>query len=72
MEIKEDGRKSAGTMDKHELLVSNAYRNGYLKRLQGKELTEIENAALSGQSVIPTQTMDMIVEKIRTNIGALF
>ena len=56
--------ENVATMDKHELLVSNAYRNGYLKRLQGKELTEIENAALSGQSVIPTQTMDMIVEKL--------
>ncbi len=51
-------------MSNEELLMSNTYRDGYLKRLQGKELTELENAAVSAQSVIPTQTMDKIIEKL--------
>lgn len=51
-------------MDNEQLLLSNTYREGYLKRLQGKELTELENAAVSAQSVIPTQTMDKIIEKL--------
>lgn len=52
------------TMDNNQLLMSNTYREGYLKRLQGKDLTEMENAAVSAQSVIPTQTMNKIIEKL--------
>lgn len=51
-------------MDNEELLLSNTYREGYLKKLQGKDLTELENAAVSAQSVIPTQTMNQIIEKL--------
>lgn len=46
------------------LLKSEDYRNGYFKRLQGKELTQQENAAVSAASVIPTTTMNKIIEKI--------
>lgn len=40
------------------------YRNGYLKKLQGKELTKQENTAVSAATVIPTQTMNKIIEKL--------
>lgn len=51
-------------MKKEDLLASDTYRNGYLKELQGKELTKLENAAVSADSVIPTQTMNKIIEKL--------
>lgn len=51
-------------MDRMDLVASDTYRIGYLKNLQGKELNQLENAAVSAASVIPTQTMDKIIEKL--------
>lgn len=39
------------------------YRNAFLKKLQGKELTKQENTAVSASAVIPTQTINKIFEK---------
>lgn len=62
---------TADFMNKHEKVDNTVitdvfstaeYRNGYLKTLQGKPLTDMENAAVSGgSSIIPTQTMNKII-----------
>lgn len=48
---------------------SKEYRNAYLKHLQGKELSDVEKRAMttasnSAGAVIPTLTMNKIVEKL--------
>ena len=48
---------------------SAEYRSAYLKNLQGKELNEVEKRAMttaqnSVGAVIPTQTLDKIIEKL--------
>ena len=40
------------------------YRVAFFKKLQGKELTDMENTAVSASSVIPTTTLNKIVEKL--------
>ena len=52
------------------------YRSAFLKRLQGKTLTDIEKRALTTATdsvgdVIPTSTMNKIIEKIEQN-GVIF
>lgn len=59
-----------------ETLASPEYRSAYLKRLQGKELNEIEKRALttaanSAGAAVPTQTLNKIVDKMRQT-SALF
>jgi len=49
---------------------SEEYRSAYLKDLQGKKLTEVEQRAMttaseSNGAVVPTLTMNKIVEKLR-------
>lgn len=45
-------------------LDSIEYRNAYLKSLQGKDLDAEERAAITASAVIPTQTLNKIVEKL--------
>ena len=40
-----------------EAISSNEYRNAFLKKLQGKDLTQQENALVTAGGAIPTQTM---------------
>lgn len=40
------------------------YRSAYLRDLQGKEISKEERAAITATKVIPTQTLNMIVEKL--------
>ena len=64
-----------------EILASPEYRSAYLKRLQGKELTEAEKRALttvqdstgsdSAGAAVPTQTLNKIIDKMRQT-SALF
>lgn len=51
-------------LEKDELIATAEYKNAFLKKLQGKELTALENAAVSAASVIPTETMNKIIEKM--------
>lgn len=43
---------------------SKEYRNAFLKKLQGKELTRQENALVTAAGAIPTQTLNKIIEKM--------
>ena len=43
------------------------YREAFLKKLQGKELTAEERAAVTAIAAIPTQTMNEIVHKLELN-----
>lgn len=68
-------RKFEG-MERDEILSAPEYRSGYLKRLQGKPLTAAEERALttasdSAGAAVPTQTLNMIVDKLRQT-SALF
>jgi len=47
-----------------EMVATMEYKNAFLKKLQGKELTQQENALVSASGVIPTETMDKIIEKM--------
>jgi HK97 family phage major capsid protein len=44
--------------------ASPEYRTGWLKRLQGKELDEVEQRAVTAASAIPDSTANMIMEKM--------
>ena len=68
-------RKFEG-MQRDEILSTPEYRSGYLKRLQGKMLTEAEERALttasdSAGAAVPTETLNMIIDKLRQT-SALF
>ena len=43
------------------------YREAWLKKLQGKELTIEERDAMTASSAIPTETMNMIIHKLELN-----
>lgn len=63
-------------MERDEILSTPEYRSAYLKRLQGKPLTEVEERALttaagSAGAAVPTQTLNMIIDKLRQT-SALF
>lgn len=66
-----------GTEGKENFTVDSAeYRSAYLKELQGKELTDVEKRAMtsatgSAGAVIPTTTMNKVVEKLYGE-GVLF
>ncbi len=52
------------------ILESKEYRSAYLKTLQGVKLSEVEERAMTTASnsvgaIIPTQTMNLIVEKLK-------
>ena len=57
-------------MTDEELVASKEYRNAFLKKLQGKKLDENEKRALttataSVGAVVPTETLNKIIEKLR-------
>jgi HK97 family phage major capsid protein len=56
--------------DVETVLSTPEYRSAYLKRLQGKSLTEVEQRALttgsaSAGAAVPTTTLDMVISKLR-------
>lgn len=54
--------------EKRTFAVDSAeYREAWLKKLQGKELTIEERDAMTASSAIPTETMNMIVGKLELN-----
>jgi HK97 family phage major capsid protein len=66
----EPQKRSVETMEIGELLKSSEYRSAYLKTLQGKALTDVEQRALttavgSSGAAVPTTTLDMIINKLR-------
>lgn len=57
-------------MERGELFGTPEYRSAYLKSLQGKQLSEVEQRALttavgSGGAAVPTTTYNLIIEKLR-------
>lgn len=65
-------KPSVGTaeFDRETVISAPEYRSAYLKRLQGKALTEIEQRALttgigSAGAAVPTTTLDMVLVKLR-------
>lgn len=63
-------------MDRETLLASAEYRTAFLKNLQGKALTDVEQRALttasgSAGAAVPTQTLNQIIDKLRQT-AALF
>jgi len=54
--------------EKRTFAVDSAeYREAWLKKLQGKELTVEERDAMTASAAIPTETMNMIVGKLELN-----
>ena len=71
---KEDRKKDFADMTKDEILASPEYRNAYLKRLQGKELNEVEKRSIAATNVsgaIPTETYNQIISKIKQTVPLL-
>ena len=68
IELKGDEKKvemiNVKEVEKMEVNATPEYRNAFLRKLQGKELTQQENALVTATGTIPTQTMDKIVEKM--------
>lgn len=63
-------------IERDAILSTPEFRSAYLKRLQGKELTDVEKRALttaadSAGAAVPTRTLNMILDKMR-QISALF
>lgn len=64
-------RKENTNQMNHEMIMDSAeYRSGYIKRLQGKPLTEEEQRALttagnSAGPAVPTRTLNKIVDRLR-------
>ena len=57
-------------MEREQLLASAEYRSAFLKNLQGKLLTDVEQRALttasgSAGAAVPTQTLNQIIDKLR-------
>lgn len=51
-------------MEVGEVVATEEYRNAFLRKLQGKELTQQENALTGGSEALPTSTANMIVDKL--------
>lgn len=69
-EVKKDEDKEERKMEREELLKDEVYRRAFAKKLQGKELDEIEqraytSASNSGGAVIPTPVSDEIISKVK-------
>lgn len=61
--------KTSVTMNQEDVISSETYKNAFLKHLQGKELTQLENATLttgagSVGTVIPETTQNKILEAV--------
>ena len=60
--------KETDMEEKRTFAVDSAeYREAWLKKLQGKELTVEERDAMTASSAIPTETMNMVVGKLELN-----
>lgn len=69
-EMEKDEPKEERNMEREDLLKDSVYRRAFAKRLQGKELNEVEqraytSASNSGGAVIPTPVSDEIISKIK-------
>ena len=69
-EIKKEEIKEERKMEREELLKDDVYRRAFAKKLQGKELDEVEqraytSASNSGGAVIPTPVSEEIISKIK-------
>ena len=54
--------------EKRSFAVDSAeYREAWLKKLQGKELTIEERDAITATAAIPTETMNMVIHKLELN-----
>lgn len=64
VELKGDEKKveTIKDIESLEAISSNEYRNAFLKKLQGKDLSQQENALVTAGGAIPTQTMNKILE----------
>jgi HK97 family phage major capsid protein len=60
-------------MENRFAVNSPEYRDAFLRKLQGKEITAEERAAITATAAIPTQTMNEIVHRLELNpmIGAV-
>ena len=60
-------------MEERFAVNSPEYRDAFLRKLQGKEITAEERAAVTATAAIPTQTMNEIVHRLELNpmIGAV-
>lgn len=70
----EDGRMEFEKISFEEVRASEEYRSAYLKNLQGKRLTEVEERALTtanSSSAVPTITENRIIDKLR-QVSVLF
>ena len=54
-------------MEERFAVNSPEYREAFLRKLQGKEITPEERAAVTATAAIPTQTMNQIVGKLELN-----
>ena len=54
-------------MEERFAVNSPEYRDAFLRKLQGKDLTPEERAAVTATAAIPTQTMNEIVGKLELN-----
>ena len=69
-EIQKEEIKEERKMEREDLLKDSVYRRAFAKKLQGKELDEVEqraytSASNSGGAVIPTPVSDEIISKIK-------
>lgn len=54
-------------MEERFAVNSPEYRDAFLRKLQGKEITAEERAAVTATAAIPTQTMNEIVHRLELN-----
>ncbi len=68
VELKGDEKKVENTnileMNPVDVVSTPEYRNAWLKKLQGKSLTQQENTVVTASGAIPTDTLNKIVEKM--------
>lgn len=79
IEERKENNKRGGLDDVNEerkILESSEYRTAFLKKLQGKKLTEAEERTMTSAissvgAVIPTVTQDLVMEKLKENAPLL-
>lgn len=62
--VKEFNEPEARKMEERFNVETLEYRNAFLKKLQGKDLSVEERTAVTASAAIPTQTMNKIIEKM--------
>lgn len=73
---REERKMDVSVMSPEEVLNSTEYRSAFYKKLQGKELSEVEKRSLttgagSAADAVPTTTLDLVYDKLRQSV-ALF